>query len=119
MLCGAVCLHHVWQIKKALGISGVQTSIYSWHTKDAQVDLVIDKKDQVVNLCEMKFSLYPFSITRDYADKLRNKIAAFKMATKTRKSIFITMVTTFGLMQTPYAYMAQNEIEMNALFEQV
>ncbi|MAT53524.1 MAG: ATPase [Saprospirales bacterium] len=114
-----VCLHHVKQIKKALGISGVQTSIYSWHSKDAQVDLVIDRKDQVVNLCEMKFSLYPFSITREYADKLRNKIAAFKMATKTRKSIFITMVTTFGLMQTPYAYMAQNEIEMNALFEQV
>lgn len=114
-----VCLHHVQQIKKALGISGVQTSIYSWQSKDAQVDLVIDRKDQVVNLCEMKFSIHPFTISKEYADKLRHKIGAFKMATKTRKSIFITMVTTFGFVQNQYAYLAQNEIRMDALFKRV
>ena len=114
-----VCLHHVQQIKKALGIGGVQTSIYSWHSNDAQVDLVIDRKDQVVNLCEMKFSIHPFTITKEYADKLRHKIGAFKAATKTRKSIFITLVTTHGLVQNQHTYLAQNEIVMDALFERV
>ncbi|MCF8248169.1 MAG: ATPase [Saprospiraceae bacterium] len=114
-----VCLHHVQQIKKALGISGVQTSIYSWHSNDAQIDLVIDRKDQVTNLCEMKFSIHHFAITKEYADKLRHKIAAFKAATKTRKSIFITLVTTHGLVQNQHAYLAQNEVVMDALFEAV
>lgn len=114
-----VCLHHVQQIKKALGIGGVQTSIYSWHSNDAQVDLVIDRKDQVVNLCEMKFSIHPFAITKEYADKLRHKIGAFKAATKTRKSIFITLMTTHGLVQNQHAYLAQNEVLMDALFERV
>lgn len=114
-----VCLHHVGQIKKALGISGVQTSVYSWYAKEAQVDLVIDRKDQVVNLCEMKFSIHPFTITKEYADKLRQKIGAFKAATKTRKSIFITLVSTHGLVKNEHAYLAQNEIVMDALFETV
>ena len=111
------CLHHIPQIKKALGISGVQTSVASWYNEAAQIDLLIDRKDQVVNLCEMKFSIHPFSITKEYADKLRNKIGTFKSVTKTRKSVFLTMITTHGLVQNKYAYLAQNDLSMNALFE--
>ncbi|MEN0050819.1 MAG: ATP-binding protein, partial [Bacteroidota bacterium] len=55
-----LCLHHIPQIKRALGISGVQTSISTWHSESAQIDLVLDRKDQVINLCEMKFSINPF-----------------------------------------------------------
>lgn len=111
-----VCLHHVPQIKKALGISGVQTSVSAWHSPQAQVDLVIDRKDQVVNLCEMKFSIHPFTITKNYAENLRNKIGAFRETTKTRKSLFITLITTYGVAQNQYAYLAQNSISMDELF---
>jgi len=68
-----VCLHHIRQIKKALEIGGVQTSVYSWHSSEAQIDLIIDRKDQTINLCEMKFSIAPFKIDKNYAANLRKR----------------------------------------------
>ncbi|MGB1242867.1 MAG: AAA family ATPase [Chitinophagales bacterium] len=112
-----ICLHHIPQIKKALGISGVQTSVASWYNESAQIDLLIDRKDQVINLCEMKFSIHPYAITKKYANNLRNKIGVFKAVTKTRKTIFLTLITTHGLVQNQHSYLAQNEISINALFE--
>ncbi len=112
-----VCLQHIPQIKAALGIAGVQTSVSSWYHEDAQVDLVIDRKDQVINLCEMKFSINPFVITKKYEENLRNKIGTFQTATQTRKAIFLTMITTYGLVQNQYAYLAQNKLSMDELFQ--
>ena len=112
-----VCLHHVRQIKKALEIGGVQTSVYSWQSPDAQIDLVIDRKDQTINLCEMKFSVAPFKIDKKYAANLRNKIAAFRTATETRKSIFLTMVSTYGIANNLHASMVQKDLAMDILFE--
>lgn len=111
-----VCLHHIPQIKKALGINGVQTSVYAWHSKEAQVDLVIDRKDHVVNLCEMKFSIGEYMITKKYVENLRNKAVSFRNSTKTKKTIFLTMITTYGVAQNKYAHVAQNHILMDALF---
>jgi hypothetical protein len=113
-----LCLHHIPQIKKALGISDVQTSVAAWHHESAQIDLLIDRKDQVINLCEMKFSVHPFTIDKQYADRLRNKIGIFKAATHTRKAVFITMITTFGIAPNKYAYLAQNDLSMDILFEE-
>ncbi len=112
-----VCLHHIPQIKKALGISGVQTSVASWYNESAQIDLLIDRKDQVINLCEMKFSIHPYTITKKYADNLRNKMGVFKAATNTRKTLFLTLITTHGLAQNQYSYLAQNALSMEILFE--
>ncbi len=96
-----ICLTHVPQIKKALGISGIISYASSWKSKrsvnGAQIDLVIDRRDQVVNLCEVKYSINPYIITKSYADNLRNKIGTFRNETKIRKAIFLTMITTFGL----------------------
>ncbi len=114
-----VCLHHIPQIKKALGIGGVQTSVASWYHKDAQIDLLIDRKDQVINLCEMKFSIQPFSITKSYAEKLRNKIGTFQTVTKTNKALFLTMISTHGVAQNQYAYLAQNNLSLEVLFETI
>jgi AAA+ ATPase superfamily predicted ATPase len=114
-----ICLQHVPQIKSALGISGVQTSVSSWHHPEAQIDLLIDRKDQVINLCEMKFSIAPFSINKKYAESLRNKISVFKSETKTRKAIYLTLITTFGLEQNKYAYLAQNSLTMEDLFREL
>lgn len=112
-----VCLHHVDQIKTSLGIKGIQTSVASWHSDKAQIDLLIDRKDNVINLCEMKFSLYPYSINKTYAKNLRNKLGAFKDSTKTRKSLFLTMITTYGLSDNMYVGMIQNQLTMDDLFD--
>lgn len=111
-----VCLHHVAQIKQALGISGVQTSVSAWYGEGAQIDLVIDRKDHVINLCEMKFSIHPFSITKSYAENLRQKISRFQLATKTKKAIFMTLITTHGLVENQYRYLAQNSLTLEDLF---
>ncbi len=112
-----VCLHHVSQIKQALGISGVQTSVATWSSPEAQIDLLIDRKDRVINLCEMKFSIKPFTINKQYAANLRNKMGSFQEATQTKKAIFLTMVSTYGLAQSPYKGMIQNDLTMEVLFK--
>jgi AAA+ ATPase superfamily predicted ATPase len=116
-----VCLCHLEQIKKALGISGIETNTSSWRSKSsqngAQIDLVIDRKDQVVNLCEMKFSINEFEIDKKYDADLRNKVGTFRSETKTRKSVFMTLITTFGLQQNQYSGNIQNDLKMDILFE--
>jgi uncharacterized protein len=116
-----ICLYHIDQLKHELGIASVETSLSSWRSATlenaAQIDLVINRRDQVINLCEMKFSINPFTIDKKYDAELRNKIATFKKETATRKSVFMTMVTTFGLQQNNYsAALVQNDIKMDALF---
>jgi hypothetical protein len=79
--------------------------------------LVIDRRDQVINLCEMKYSINPFSIDKRYGEELRNKIGTFRQETNTRKSVFLTMITTFGLKTNSYsAGLVQNDLRMDVLF---
>jgi hypothetical protein len=110
------------QLKKALGISGIQSTASSWTArskeKGARIDLVLDRSDRVINLFEMKFSTDVFTIDKRYADDLRKKITVFRKQTQTRKSIFLTMVTTFGINRNVHAIsMVQNDLTMDALFE--
>lgn len=118
-----VCMEHIPQIKQSLGISGVHTRYASWRSSEsengAQVDLYIDRNDSVINLCEMKYSINPFVIDKKYAENLRNKIGVFKQETKTRKSVFLTFISTFGLKPNEYSGMVQNEILLRDLFRQV
>ncbi len=111
-----VCLHHVQEIKEALGISGVQTSVSSWFSEKAQIDLLIDRKDQVINLCEMKFCQHSFTIDKKQAENLRNKIGNFKELARTKKTIFLTLITTYGISNNRYASMVQNDLSMEVLF---
>jgi len=117
-----VCLAHAPQIKKALGISGVKTYLFSWKSKNTenqtQIDLCIDRNDQVINLCEIKFSVHEFTIDKSYSENLRRKIGIFKTETKTRKAIYLTMLTTFGLVENEYSMsLVQNQLTMKELFE--
>lgn len=89
---------------------------FNWHAPQAQIDLVIDRKDQVVNLCEMKFSIDKFTINKTYHENLRRKISVFREATATRKAIFLTMLTTYGLEENAYSGIAQNSLTMQVLF---
>lgn len=117
-----LCMAHTQQIKDALGISGVLSNVYSWRkeadeTSDgAQIDLLIDRKDQVINLCEMKYSLSEYAIDAEYEQKLRNKKSAFINATNTRKAVHLTMVTTFGIKANAHSGIVQNEITLEDLF---
>ena len=117
-----LCMAHTRQIKSSLGISGVMSNIYSWtkeadeNTGGAQIDMLIDRNDQVVNICEMKYSLSEFSIDADYERNLRNKKSVFIEATKTRKAVHLTMVTTYGVRQNAYSGIVQSEITLDDLF---
>jgi len=117
-----VCLYHVRQIKKALGIAGVLTYSSSWKSKQkeggVQIDLVIDRRDHVINICEMKFSMTPYTITKNYAEKLLQKMAVFRTETKTSKALHLTMITTRGLKPNNHSInIVQNDLKMEVLFE--
>ena len=117
-----VCLLHSRQIKAKLGVSGVISSEYAWWTgkneggNGAQIDLLIDRNDGVINLCEMKFTKVPFVIDAGYDADLQNKRAMFVEHTHTQKAVHITMVCAQGLVRNSYADEIQNVVEGNDLF---
>ena len=118
-----ICREHIKNIKRALGIDGIYSETSTWSKKSnedssgAQIDLIIDRKDRVINLCEIKYSINSYEITKAYDLNLRNKIGAFKDSTKTKKAVFMTMITTFGLVKNQYSRsIIQNELTMDNLF---
>lgn len=116
-----VCMKHVDQIKFALGISGVHSEDASWIEKNgdkgAQIDLLIDRDDNVINVCEMKFVNAAFKIDKKYSSELANKVELFRRSTGTRKSVMLTMITTYGILENMYSRQTvQNELTMDDLF---
>ncbi|MCQ2973892.1 MAG: ATP-binding protein [Bacteroidales bacterium] len=111
-----VCLHHIWQIKNKLGILGVETNAFAYKNKDFQIDLLIDRRDQVINLCEMKFSQSEYTIDKRYDEHLRERREQFRILSGTKKSLYLTMVTTYGLKRNEYSGNIQNEIVTDDLF---
>ncbi|MBO4395742.1 MAG: ATP-binding protein [Eubacterium sp.] len=115
-----VCLNHVPQIKSALRIAGVETQEYAWRSNGnelgAQIDLVIDRRDGVVNLCEMKYSSDAYVTTSDEYKKLQNRINRFAKETGSKKSLHITLVSANGLKQNKYSSVFQNSISGDELF---
>lgn len=121
-----VCLMHIKQIKKKLGISGVLTEENAWYCKPdadkgvfgSQIDMLIVRKDQVINLCEMKYSGSEYTITEKLHRSLNQKIHDFTLVTGTRYAIFPTIVTTYGLVQNSYSDSIQSVVTMEDLFEE-
>ena len=117
-----LCLSHIPQIKAALGISGVHTDVYSMRTeasgasRGAQIDLLIDRKDGIVNLCEMKYSHGEYALTKEEHDKLLNRMEAFSRSAGRGKSVHLTMVTTCGLAHNMYWNDVQSEVTLDDLF---
>ena len=119
-----LCRDHVRQIKQKLGISGVLTEESVWSCQPdentgrsgAQVDLLIDRRDRVVNLCEIKFSINPFEIDKDYDLRLREKISSFVQATGCRKTIQPTLITTYGVKNNKYSGGVSSQVVLNDLF---
>ena len=115
-----VCLSHLLQIKWKLGIAGVLTNTASWRSNEtdtgAQIDLLIERNDKVINICEMKYAQEQFVIDKKQDENLRNKRAAFKYETKTRKAVHLTMITTYGVKRNEYWGHIQSEVTMDDLF---
>jgi hypothetical protein len=127
--CGYVfenlCMKHVDYIKKALGVSGVQTDVSSFlhrknetYEKGFQIDMLIDRKDEVINICEMKFYSDEFSINVEYAKNLRTKKEGLKAVTGTKKMVHITFVTTYGVLENQNKMdLVDNDLTIDIFFE--
>lgn len=120
----SICLKHTNQIKKAIGISGVYTEESAWRFapgkagKGAQIDLLLDRQDNCISICEIKFSNTTFAIDKSYAADLQDKLNIFKAQTKTKKTLFLTMMTTYGTKDNMYKTgLVQNEVKMEDLFK--
>lgn len=113
---------HISEIKQKLGISGVATNVYSWRGKGeasgrgVQIDLVIERADNTIDICEMKFTEQEFTITKDYDKVLSRKLATFVEETKTRKSVQLVFVTSNGLLRNMYSGRVQAEVTLDDLF---
>lgn len=116
-----LCLCQIHQLKKALGIEDVSTQIYSWtgqyDGEKAQIDLIIDRADSTLNICEMKFSFKEFSIDKKYAETLQHKLDIFIEATGLKKNLILTMITSKGLKENKYSDIVQREVTLDQLFE--
>jgi len=101
-----VCQSHIRQIQKAIGVAGVITHVESWRSEKsdpgAQIDLLINRNDNVISLCEMKFSDSEFVLTKKLAEEIRNKRNVFTMETGTKKAVHIALITPIGLARNAY-----------------
>ena len=115
-----ICKSHIPQIKSALGIASVSTEFYTWKTNKvgngAQIDIIIDRADNTINLCEVKYSEDLYSLSKEEFLKIQNRISVFKEVTGTRSSIIPTMITTFGMKDGMYSDQIIAKIDMDALF---
>jgi len=112
-----LALQHTPEIKQALGISGIQSAVSAWKGETSQIDLIINRKDGIINLCEIKYSGKEFVIDKNYEANLRNKLFTFKEETKTKKAVHLLMVTTYGLAKNKYSSIVQKEITTDDLFK--
>ena len=115
-----ICMLHIPQIKKSLGIEQIYTEYYSWRSKcstpAAQIDLLIERADHLINLCEIKYSQSPYSITKEEELRIRTRMADFVEETGVRHGILPTLITTFGIRPTAHSAIAQVQLTMDDLF---
>jgi AAA+ ATPase superfamily predicted ATPase len=121
----SICMKHIDQIKDAIGIKNVYSEVSVWryqpkstNEQGTQIDMLIDRADRCINLCEMKFASDTFEVTKAYAKELDNKLKIFQAQTKTKKSLFMTIVTTYGVKNIEsHPGLIQQQITMDVLFE--
>ncbi len=117
-----LCFAHIKQIKNALGLSGIESEIFTWKAKDeergAQIDMLIERSDRVINVCEIKFTSSEFRIDKNYAMALRHKMDLFdQLPENKKKNLFLTMITSFGTEENMYAKeLVRAEVKLDDLF---
>ena len=112
-----LCLKHIEQIKIGLRIDAIYSINSSWFNENAQIDLLIDRDDNIINVCELKFYNSEFIINKSYYNNIKNKISEFKNNTKTKKNVYLTMITTFGVKSNQYSSeILENQLTVDSLF---
>jgi hypothetical protein len=111
-----VCMVHITQIRHALGLDRIAVEYYSWRNTTAQIDMIIERADRLINLCEIKYTRSDYIITAEEHRKIRNRIASFIRETKTRSGILPTWITPYGLFKNEYSANVQYQITMTDLF---
>lgn len=118
-----ICLQHVQKIKQALGIMGIHTEAYSWHhrpdaicPRGCQIDLLLERADNVINICEMKYHNLAYALTEKALEEIENKVSVFRECTRTKAAIHITMVTCNGLVHNAYSGRIQSELSLDDFF---
>lgn len=119
-----ICIQHISQIKKALGISGIHTAYGSWYkagnnkSEGAQIDLLLDRSDDTINVCEIKFSNKSYTINKSYSLSLHKRMEIFRENISLKKNLLLTFITTYGISDNKYKQqLVDKEITMEALFE--
>ena len=120
-----LCLLHLPQIKEALGISGMVSNACSWVStrknedeKGVQIDLLIDRNDEVIDLCEMKFTKAAYSVSDEDVEKMMHRLSVFAAETSTRKAIHLVLVSASGVVRNANANEFQNILTAEDLFAQ-
>jgi AAA+ ATPase superfamily predicted ATPase len=116
-----VCMAHIEQIKHALHIDSIYTEYFSWRSNDAdkkaQIDMVIERADNMTNICEMKYdSQGEYSVSSVEEEKMRNRMNAYRDETETRNGIILTLVTTYGLKDNTHSGAVDNVVTLDNLF---
>lgn len=120
-----VCLKHHKYIKEALGLKVISTEISTWHTRPneeegtpgAQIDMIIERADRLIHLCEIKFSIDKYAMSKEYEDKLRERMGIFRQLTKNKKSLVNTFITTYGIVNGKNKSIVHSEVTMDDLFK--
>ena len=129
-----VCLHHIDQIVNALGINGMFNTPCSWNyipskallndatidedrKRGGQIDLLIDRNDKTISVCEMKYATSEYEITKTYAHHVEQRLRTFRTVTGTKKSFSIVYITPFGLYNNMYARQVHKQVTADDLFK--
>lgn len=119
-----VCLKHSRHIKNALGLQVVSTETTTWHCKPneqenipgAQIDMIVERADRIIHLCEIKFSVDKYHLSKDYENKLRERMGLFRYLTKNKKTLVNTLITTYGVANVKNHSIVHSEVTMDDLF---
>lgn len=116
-----LCMAHIPQIKEALGIQRIRTEYYSWRSKEsqpaAQVDLIIERADQIISLCEIKYSKGIYSLDAKEEERLRNRMTDFADETKVKEAVQLVLITTYGLKDNAHSTEVNDRVVLDDLFK--
>lgn len=117
-----VCLWHIPQIRKALGLNRIAVEYYSWRSTDkttkAQIDMLIERADKLINVCEIKFASSQFTISKQEDMAMRNRMETFRSESHTLCGLIPTWITTYGLHKNQYSSEVQYQVVINDLFSE-
>ena len=115
-----LCMYHIEEIKAALGIDKIGTEYFSWRSKEseagAQIDLIIERADRIINVCEIKYSEQEYILKKEEDMKIRNRVGAYKNEVNPKSAVQTVLVTTYGLVPGKYSSIFVNTITMDNLF---